>query len=187
MLRNSTTHWGWLHIVFHWLTALTVIGLFVSGLWMVELDYYSPWYNRAPAWHKSVGVLLFCLVAIRLLWRLANELPADEPGPRWEHGIAHAVHWLIYLLLFAIIATGYLIPTATGDPRTFPPARGRPVRARRGATIGATTSLRPRRRRLRATTTAPERHRLGQRARPAAGGSVPCGRRRLATVDAGPV
>lgn len=116
MLRNSTTHWGWLHIVFHWLTALTVIGLFVSGLWMVELDYYSPWYNRAPAWHKSVGVLLFCLVAIRLLWRLANELPADEPGPRWEHGIAHAVHWLIYLLLFAIIATGYLIPTATGDP-----------------------------------------------------------------------
>lgn len=116
MLRNSNTHWGWLHIVFHWLTALTVIGLFASGLWMVELDYYSPWYNRVPSWHKSVGILLFGLVAIRLLWRLANELPADEPGPRWEHGVAHFVHWLIYLLLFAIIATGYLIPTATGDP-----------------------------------------------------------------------
>jgi len=115
MLRNTATQWGWLHILFHWLTALTVITLFVSGLWMVELDYYSPWYNRIPAWHKSLGILLFGLVAIRLLWRLSNPLPTDEPGPRWEHRVAHAAHWLIYLLLFAIIATGYLIPTAEGE------------------------------------------------------------------------
>lgn len=115
MLRNTTTRWGWLHILFHWLTALTVIGLFALGLWMVELGYYSEWYNRAPYIHKAVGILLFGLVALRLLWRLANPLPADEPGPRWEHRLAHAVHWLIYLLLFAILATGYLVPTAAGD------------------------------------------------------------------------
>lgn len=115
MLRNTTSQWGWLHILFHWLTAATVIGLFLLGLWMVELDYYSAWYHRAPEIHKAVGVLLFGLVGLRLLWRLANPLPADEPGPRWEHRLAHAVHWLIYLLLFAIIATGYLIPTAEGS------------------------------------------------------------------------
>ena len=115
MLRNSKDGWGWVHITFHWLTAATVIGLFLLGLWMVELTYYSPWYNRAPDIHKSVGILLFALVAIRLLWRLANPVPADEPGPRWEHRLAHFAHWLIYLLLFAIIATGYLIPTAKGD------------------------------------------------------------------------
>ncbi|HEX7029002.1 MAG TPA: cytochrome b [Gammaproteobacteria bacterium] len=115
MLRNTNSHWGWLHILFHWLTALTVIGLFVLGLWMVDLTYYSPWYNRAPDVHKSVGILLFVLVAVRLAWRLVNPVPADEPGPRWEHRLAHAAHWLIYLLLFAIISTGYLIPTAAGD------------------------------------------------------------------------
>lgn len=115
MLRNTRNHWGWLHIAFHWLTALTVIGLFALGLWMVELTYYSPWYHRAPDIHKSLGVLLFGLVAVRLLWRLANPVPADEPGPRLEHRLAHAAHWLIYLLLFAIIATGYLIPTAAGE------------------------------------------------------------------------
>lgn len=115
MLRNTTSHWGGLHIAFHWLTAVTVIGLLVSGLWMVDLTYYSPWYNRAPAIHKSVGVLLFVLVGMRLLWRLANPVPADEPGPRWEHRVAHAAHWLIYMLLFAIMATGYLVPTAAGD------------------------------------------------------------------------
>ena len=116
MWRNTAEHWGWLQVLFHWITAVTVIGLFVSGLWMVELDYYSAWYNRAPFLHKSVGVLLFALVAVRLVWRLLNPLPEDEPGARWEHRIAHAVHWLIYLLLFAIIATGYLIPTAAGAP-----------------------------------------------------------------------
>lgn len=115
MLRNTSSQWGWLHIAFHWLTAVTVIGLFGLGLWMVELTYYDAWYNRAPAIHKSIGILLFALVAARLLWRLANPLPADEPGPRFEHRIAHAVHWLIYLLLFSIIATGYLIPTAEGS------------------------------------------------------------------------
>ena len=94
---------------------MTVIGLFALGLWMVELDYYSSWYNRAPYIHKAVGILLFGLIGLRLLWRLANPLPDDEPGPRWEHRLAHIVHWLIYLLLFAIIATGYLIPTATGE------------------------------------------------------------------------
>lgn len=115
MLRNTKSHWGWLHIFFHWLTAASVIGLFALGLWMADLGYYSEWYNRAPYIHKAVGVLLFGLVTLRLLWRLANPLPTDEPGPRWEHRLAHGVHWLIYLLLFAILATGYLIPTAAGD------------------------------------------------------------------------
>jgi cytochrome b561 len=116
MLRNSREHWGWPSIFFHWLTALTVIGLFVLGLWMVGLNYYHPWYYRAADIHKSLGLLLFGLVAARLLWRLANPVPEHTPGPRWEHRLADAVHWVIYLLLFAILATGYLIPTAAGQP-----------------------------------------------------------------------
>lgn len=116
LLRNTRACWGWLSILFHWLSAVTVIGLFALGLWMVDLNYYHPWYNRAPDIHKSVGLLLFGLLAARLLWRLANPVPEHEPGPRWEHRLADIVHWLIYLLLFAILASGYLIPTAVGQP-----------------------------------------------------------------------
>lgn len=114
MLRNTSDNWGWVAIGFHWLTAVAVIGLFILGLWMVDLSYYSPWYNRAPDIHKSIGILLFGLVALRLSWRLFNVRPGPEPGPRWEHLLAEVVHWAIYLLLFAILATGYLIPTADG-------------------------------------------------------------------------
>lgn len=114
--RNTTAGWGWPHIAFHWLTAVAVIGLFALGLWMVELDYYSPWYNLAPHIHKSTGILLFGLVVLRLAWRLANPRPAAEPGPHWEHVLASVVHGLLYAALFAVMLTGYLIPTAAGEP-----------------------------------------------------------------------
>lgn len=115
MLRNTPGNWGWPAILFHWLTAATVIALFVSGLWMTGLDYYHPWYNRAPHWHKSVGLLLFGLVGLRLIWRLVNTRPRAEPAAAWEHRLADLVHWAIYLLLFAILLSGYLIPTADGE------------------------------------------------------------------------
>lgn len=114
--RNRQDRYGLVHVALHWLTAVTVIGLFTLGLWMVELGYYDAWYNRAPMIHKSVGMLLFGLVILRVLWRLSNPLPPPAEGTRpWEARLAHVAHLLIYLLLFGILITGYLIPTAGGE------------------------------------------------------------------------
>lgn len=38
---NTTTDYGPVAIIFHWLTALIIVGLFALGLWMVELTYYD--------------------------------------------------------------------------------------------------------------------------------------------------
>lgn len=115
--RNTDQGYGMIAIVLHWLTALTVVGLFVLGLWMVELTYYDPWYRRAPAIHKAVGVLLFVGVTLRLAWRLAGPVPRPIPAhPRWEQRLAAVVHGLLYLLLFAVMVAGYLISTADGRP-----------------------------------------------------------------------
>ena len=36
-------------------------------------------------WHKSIGMLVLALAALRLVWRLGNPAPALPPGtPRWE-------------------------------------------------------------------------------------------------------
>jgi cytochrome b561 len=113
--RNSSQNWGWLSVIIHWLTALAVFGLFGLGLWMVELDYYSPWYRTAPNIHRSIGVLLMVLTLGRLVWRALNETPHDLPGHKvWERKAAHITHGLIYVLLFAIMFSGYLISTADG-------------------------------------------------------------------------
>jgi cytochrome b561 len=117
ILRNTPSTYGAVHIVLHWLTAVSVIGLFASGLWMVELGYYDPWYNRAPALHKAFGIVLVVVMLIRLVWRWGNGVPEPEPGVRrWETQAAHWVHAALHLGVFAAVISGYLIATAKGAP-----------------------------------------------------------------------
>ncbi len=114
-LKSDDQSWGGITITLHWLVAATVIGLFILGLWMTGLDYYHSWYQRAPYIHKSVGILLMGVMILRLIWRLLNRPPAPLPNhAAWETGLAHAIHLALYLLLFAIMASGYMISTADG-------------------------------------------------------------------------
>lgn len=115
-LSNTPTTYGLISILFHWLAAAAVFGLFVSGLWMVDLGYYDVWYHRAPAIHKSVGVLLLLLVAARLVWRWIGGAPEPEPGWRpWEIRLAHWVHYSLLFGILVVGAAGYLITTAKGE------------------------------------------------------------------------
>ena len=115
MWRNTEKHWGWFSIIIHWLSALTVLSLFVLGLWMVDLSYYDPWYRQAPFIHKSIGFSLFLLTICRLIWRALNVSPAHLlTHSRFEIKAATLAHKLMYILLFSIMLSGYLISTADG-------------------------------------------------------------------------
>lgn len=120
MLKNTTQAYGWVAILLHWLVAVAVIGLFVLGLYMTGLSYYDPYYRLAPHIHKSIGMLLLGLMAVRLIWRLSNPRPHPVPTLKsWEKRLSEWVHWLLYLLLFAIMISGYLISTADGRAITI--------------------------------------------------------------------
>jgi len=93
--------------------ALAVFGMFALGIWMVELGYYDSWYHDAPYIHKSLGMLLFLMLVFRLVWRLLNVRPVLM-GKAWEQVIALLVHRLHYIVLFVLMVTGYVIPTAEG-------------------------------------------------------------------------
>lgn len=111
----KTLRYNNLSISLHWLMALVVFGLFALGFWMVDLTYYSSWYKTAPYWHKSVGILLAALLLLRLFWRFKAGKPAALPDQnRRLQQMAALVHLLLYLLLLAIVLTGYLISTADG-------------------------------------------------------------------------
>lgn len=103
-------------VLCHWITAVTVIGLFALGLWMTSLNYYDPWYQTAPDIHRSVGILLAMLVAWRLVWKFTGQQPATIPTHRpWERVIAKSTHGLLYVLLLLMFVSGYLITTAEGS------------------------------------------------------------------------
>lgn len=117
MWRDSEQSYGWVAILLHWMVALGVIGLFALGVWMVGLTYYDPWYNRAPDWHRSVGMLLLGVLLLRFAWRLWLPRPAPEPAHKpWERVLGHAAHGLLNLLTLAVIVAGYLISSADGRP-----------------------------------------------------------------------
>jgi cytochrome b561 len=111
--KNSTTRFGLIAVSLHWLVAMTVFSLFALGLWMTGLDYYDSWYKQGPWLHKSIGILLFFTMMFRLAWRLLTPLPAALASHEsWETRVAHVTHLLLYLLLFTIMVSGYLISTA---------------------------------------------------------------------------
>ncbi|MDR5867001.1 cytochrome b [Halomonas koreensis] len=114
MWRNSTTGWGLISILLHWLSALAFVGLFVLGWWMTGLDYYDGWYNLAPWWHRSLGMLVLAVTLARLAWRFIQPSPA-LPGGRLERLAAHLGHVGLYALMLLVLVSGYLISTAEGD------------------------------------------------------------------------
>lgn len=116
-IKNTRQGYGLVAIGLHWLVALAVIGLFALGYWMTGLTYYDEWYKRGPDIHKGIGILLFLVMLARLGWRLLNVAPDDEPGiGDIQRRVAHGVHALLYLLVFVVMLSGYLISTADGRP-----------------------------------------------------------------------
>ncbi len=100
----------------HWITALLVIALFVSGWYMVELDYYSNWYQTLPELHILGGVLLlllWLLVLLRLFRTNKNSFP--QPHKPIERLAASWVKGLFYVLVVVMVTTGYLIATGQGE------------------------------------------------------------------------
>ena len=113
--RNSPSRYGLVSVFIHWLVAVAVFGLFGLGYWMVGLDYYSSWYKTAPDIHKGVGILLFVLMLARIFWRWLSPPPGSLPN----HGRLTRLgsklgHGFLYLGLFVLMISGYLISTADG-------------------------------------------------------------------------
>jgi len=107
-------------IVLHWLIAIAIIGTFTLGLVMTDIPGITPTKLRYYSWHKWAGVTVLLLATLRLLWRLLNHPPqyADQM-PAWQRGAAHGLHWLLYILMFAVPLSGYLFSSAAGFPVVY--------------------------------------------------------------------
>lgn len=117
MLGNSNAEYGVISKLLHWLSAIIIISLFALGYWMVELDYYSNWYQTAPHYHQSFGVVLFFMTVLRALHIYIQPIVLPVKGQlEIEYFLAKLTHILLYLLLFALFGSGYLISTADNRP-----------------------------------------------------------------------
>lgn len=115
MWKNTAEKFGLVSKLLHWLSAITVFSMFALGFWMVDLTYYSQWYQTAPHWHESVGILLLIATTFRLIWRFVS--PPPKAIPSHASSVQQAsklAHLALYILLFSLLLSGYFISTADG-------------------------------------------------------------------------
>lgn len=67
--------------------------------------------------HKSVGITILALVVLRLAWRWLNEHPPlPDTLKRYELALARFTHTALYVLLFAMPLSGWMMSSARGFP-----------------------------------------------------------------------
>ncbi len=113
-LRDTNKKFGSLSKTLHWVVAFSMIGMFCLGYWMRGLDYYNAWYLKAPHIHESIGLLLCIVIIFFLFWRLNNENPDDSDLKPLERLGGKIMKISLYIMMFSIFITGYLISSA-GD------------------------------------------------------------------------
>lgn len=115
-LRNTPEHWGTVSKALHWLIVLLIAVMAVIGLTMEDIAGSAD-KRTVYALHKSLGITILALVALRLLWRLYAGTPTPVPGtPAWQHRIAGLTHFAIYVLMFALPLSGWVLNSASGFP-----------------------------------------------------------------------
>jgi cytochrome b561 len=99
---------------FHWAIALLIFTAFPVGVYMHDLPL-SPDKLRLLNYHKWLGVAVFMLATLRVVWRLTHrppELPASLA--KWERMGAASMHGLLYALIFFVPLGGWLMSSAKG-------------------------------------------------------------------------
>jgi len=116
--RNTEHRWGSVAKFFHWTIALLIIGNGIFGLCM-DLAHGPMQKINWLALHKSIGLTVLALFALRLLWRLSERRPREDPAPRLQQIAAHTVHALLYILIVALPLSGWWFNSIAGKPLQF--------------------------------------------------------------------
>ncbi|MFG1424013.1 cytochrome b [Roseixanthobacter liquoris] len=101
----------------HWAMAALLMALLGLGLAMAYGTFDLGQTFALYQWHKSLGVLILPLVALRLALRLGTRGPRAAPRgsgrARLEAAAARMVHTLFYVLMVGVPLTGWLVVSSS--------------------------------------------------------------------------
>lgn len=116
MSLNAKTKYSGLAMLLHWLIAVLVI-----VQWQVAVAAEAAPDKEAAgqimANHFALGVVIFLVVALRLVWRQVSPPPPPVAGhASWERIFARVVHLTFYALLLVMPVAGWIALSSFGEP-----------------------------------------------------------------------
>ncbi|HRE45038.1 MAG TPA: cytochrome b [Terricaulis sp.] len=126
--EQTRPHYHPIGVGFHWSMALLVA---FQLWWGWRVAGMPAGYDKleAQAIHALIGAILLCLAFLRAGWRLIApfilpdlEKPEDLPG--WQRLAAEATHLSLYLLMFALPLSGWLMLALSAENGTVTLAGG---------------------------------------------------------------
>ena len=112
--RDTTAGWGWVTRALHWTMAALILFQLGYGLTMTRFvpDLLARF--TLTQTHKSFGFVVFVLAVIRVAWRLTERARPPLPAmPRWQVRAAEASHLLLYLFMFLMPLSGWILASAS--------------------------------------------------------------------------
>ena len=105
---------------FHWSTAALMFAALALAWVMVNMPRTAPDRELLYTLHKSIGVTILALAIWRTAWRLRHPPPPSSSlAGRLERYLAEAAHIALYVILFGMPVTGYVISSAGGNAVSY--------------------------------------------------------------------
>ena len=118
-LKNTSTEFGALAKVLHWLVAVGIFALIYLGLEQAGMERGAE-KSEIRFIHGSIALAVFALMTVRIVWRFVNEVPDHPDGmPAWQRLSASVVHWGLYAAVFLQLTSGGMTVATGGKALPF--------------------------------------------------------------------
>ena len=112
---NTLTEYGLISKFLHWVSAVLLFVQIPLGFYLVDLDF-GPERLDIENIHVIVGLSLFYLVILRLLYKIFNPTPRLEPSVfKGQKFLAKLNHILLYVTILSITISGIFKKLFNGE------------------------------------------------------------------------
>ncbi|MGE0653296.1 MAG: cytochrome b [Alphaproteobacteria bacterium] len=115
---DTPERYGSVSIALHWLAALGMIALVITGYVFMFLPR-GGLRGTVITLHDAAGYLTLILAFAHVAWRPFNRFPELSAGASWENTLARVVHWLLLGFLIALPLTGWFAHSTGRNPPMF--------------------------------------------------------------------
>ena len=114
-ITNTLTEYGLISKFLHWASAILLFLQIPLGFYLVNLDF-GPERLNIENIHVVVGLSLFYLVILRLLYKSLNPTPKLQPSIfKGQNFLAKLNHVLLYVTILSITLSGILKKLFDGE------------------------------------------------------------------------